>query len=228
MKKEKLNKKFGEYKLTHVCNTKDYAFIVDGSMPFNKPTFLNYLYVLNVKIALKKYLIENDPAKALLKTEKYVNVKFKNYYKYDFPILSLGIYKKEDDKLQILILNSITCYLKQARLKVIEKKELNNINPLTKTEYKSYFTKLNDSDNYICYETSYDKALSILFCNKGLKNYQEYLELKNKDFYTLVENQGLKYCSDNLKRIETKDINKKEIPRFKQIEDKVALYKMLI
>ena len=228
MKIQKINKKSGEYKLTGICNTNDYAFIIDGSMPFNKQNFLNYLYIINIKIALKKYLIEKDPAKAVLKTEKYVNEKFKKYYKHDFPLISLGIYKKENDKLQVLILNNIKCYIKQDRIKVLENKKFNNLKSLTKTEYKKNFNKLNDFNNYICYETEYEKALSILFCNKGFQNYQDYLNLKNKDFLELVENQGLKNCSNNLKRIETKDVNKKEISRYKQIEDKVALYKMLL
>lgn len=229
MKKiDKINKKEGEYKLTHACSTKDYGFIIDGSMPFNKQNFLNYLYILNIKIALKKYLIEDNPKEALLKTEKYVNEKFKGYYKHDFPLVSLGIYKKEEEKLHVLVLNSVKCYLKQTRLKIMENKELSSIKPLTKTEYKSYFHKLGDVKNYIYYETPYEKALSILFCNKPLQNYQEYLKLKDKDFYNLVENQGLKYCSDNLKRIEIKDPNQLEIKRFKKIEDKVGLYKMLL
>ncbi len=111
---------------------------------------------------------------------------------------------------------------------MLENKKFNNLKSLTKTEYKKNFNKLNDFNNYICYETEYEKALSILFCNKGFQNYQDYLNLKNKDFLELVENQGLKNCSNNLKRIETKDVNKKEISRYKQIEDKVALYKMLL
>ena len=228
MKTDKINKKAKEYKLTRVCNAKNYAFVIDGSMAFNKQNFLNYLYILNLETALKKYLIENDPAKAVLKAEKYLDQKFKKYYQNDFPLVSLGIYKKEEDNLQILILNNIKCYLERKNIKAIENKDIDISKTITKTSYKQLFNQLNDVNSYICYETSYDDALSILFCNEGMQNYQKYLKLKNNEFFKLIKQQGMKNCYYHLKRIEEKDKERKEIPRYKQKDDVAAIYKMLI
>ncbi len=242
---EKVNKKAGNYRLTAIANTKNYALIIDGSLEANKDTTQVKWYVSNLKMALKKYLLTEDLVAALIKASEYVN---KNFHG-NVPYISLGVCKKNKDKLEILLVNSAKCYLKTDDVHLLEHKNIsdykNNLlkqlkaksqnnflklknKALMQIKFQKLYSNIDDQTKYLYSELDYDNVHSILLCNEGFQNYQKYLELKDKDFFTLAGEQGVKYCYNHLKRIEEKDQTLEKLPRFKENDDVVAIYKILI
>lgn len=109
---EKINKKSKDYRVTAVSNSKNYAFIIDGSMPINKQESKLKWYISDLKWALKKYLLSNNPKNALEKAKKGLENKYKNYFK-TYPKIDIAIYKKENNHLQIFLTNGAKCYIKE-------------------------------------------------------------------------------------------------------------------
>ena len=242
---EKVNKKAGDYRLTAIANTKNYTFVIDGSLePNNDVTSVKW-YVSNFKMALKKYLLTDNVIDATKKASNYVGKNFKG----TVPYISLGICKKHGDKLQILLVNSVKCYLKTDKvhllqnqwisnyknslLKKLKEKSNNNFislknKALNEINFKELYSSIDDTNKYLYSELAYDDSHTIILCNEGFQNYQKYLELSNEDFFTLVKEQGVKYCYNHLKHIEEKDQTLEKLPRFKETDDVVAIYKILI
>ncbi|MEI3508137.1 MAG: hypothetical protein V8R01_03280 [Bacilli bacterium] len=242
---EKVNKKAGDYRLTATANTKNYTFVIDGSLePNNDITSVKW-YVSNLKMALKKYLLTENAIGAAIKASNYVNRNFKG----NIPYISLGICKKNVDKLEILLINNVKCYLKADKVYLLERQEISNYKntllkrlkeesqnnfislknkALNEINFKELYSSLDEKNKYLYSEINYDDAHSIILCNEGFQNYQKYLELSNKDFFTLVKEQGVKYCYSHLKRIEEKNFTLEKLPRFKKIDDIAAIYKILV
>ena len=82
---EKLNKKSGAYCLSAVAKSRDFAFIIDGSLAVNENSASVKWYVANLKMALKKFLLNEEVLPALSKACQYVDERFKKYFEEKTP-----------------------------------------------------------------------------------------------------------------------------------------------
>lgn len=216
----KINKKSKDYKLCIIQAKKNYAFIIDGSVNTMNIIETKW-FIRNLKFALKRYLLTNGAKEATEKAVNYVIEKFKKYYD-TIPLISMLLYKKENNKLSVLTLNSAKCLVKENEIEsVYDKKILKNKRP-------ELYHDITDFNSYIYKEFLYEKTNSIFMFNEGFINYQKYLSLKDEDFYDLVERQGLKYCYNHLNHIEKNDITKNKLSRLKEIDDVAAIFKKLL
>ncbi len=224
---DKINKKSKDYRITAVSNSKNYAFIIDGSIPLNNQDAKLKWYISDLKWALKKHLFLNNPKMALEKATKQIENKYKNYFK-TLPKLDIAIYKKENNHLQIFLTNGAKCYIKEKESTLLQTNYQITKDKIIKTKDKKDLIELYQKKETLYIEKPYDKIISIILCNEGFYNYNKYLELKPNDFYKIVERNGVKNCYNHLKRIEEKDKQKKELPRLNTKDDVVAIYKMLL
>ena len=106
-----------------------------------------------------------------------------------------------------MLFNNVRCYLKTKEVKVLEDQKVKRDKNLLlkqmkekpkKVDFPPIYAKLDDQEKYLYYKIPYEEAYAALLCNGPLQHYQDYLELTDTAFFTLISEQGIKYCYTHL------------------------------
>lgn len=97
------------------------------------------------------------------------------------------------------------------------RKRLNTMYPVIKD-------KILEENDVVYKEYPYSDVVSAVICTDGFYAYKSYLKIKDKDLYEIINNQGLLYCYNHIRRMESKDPSLNSFPRLKLYDDASAVY----
>lgn len=221
---QKVNKKNGLYKVNTLYASNDFIFIIDGSNHNNENSLPLKLYIWNLKKALIKYLKYFDSVTSIKKASTFVNKNFRGKIK--LPCIDITLVKKNNDKLEVVIVNNGKCYIKEKNTFLVQNerfsKELEerlNSNKSSKYLYLS----LEDKSNYIYHEFWVKDVYKILLCNEPVYRFQRFLKASNNKFLEYIDHNSLKEIIEQINDLEKKGTRL----TYKKQDDFTCLYKIL-
>lgn len=90
--------------------------------------------------------------------------------------------------------------------------------------YPAIKDKTLDENDVVYKEYVYNDVVSAIICTDGFYAYKDYLKIKDNNLYDIISNQGLAYCYNHIRRMETKDEVLNSFPRLNIYDDASALY----